>query len=167
MEIDKFKPAKKQVFLLLVVLLFGFILIFTFLLRATGRSVKEINPNNYEIKVPDKFNYSCTVTQSPGAYAFRGWAFIEGERVLDYENHVVLYHDKSNKYYKIPTDMQLNDDAINAFNDGVNYSFAGFTAFVIEKQLKHPIEEYEIYFAYRNNDYNLLIPTGQTMVNMK
>ncbi|MEG2021903.1 MAG: hypothetical protein RR087_09005 [Oscillospiraceae bacterium] len=162
-QTQTFKPAKMNIFLLLAAICAVGILVFTVMLRAQHRNAVYISSADYTMETPSGFKYKCDIMQSHGAFSLRGYAFIDGERFIDVNTHVVLYHAKSGKYLQIPTDLELNQDALNVVADKINYSFGGFTSFVIEKQLKAPPCEYEIYIAFRSNGYNLLIPTGQSL----
>lgn len=158
-----FIPAKKDVALALLCFAALVIVLFTGVLRYTLRTAFVLDASAYPEPAPANFTYHCTLGRSGGAITLKGWACVAGERFTAVDCWAVLYDAAQDTYLRIPTNMELAPDATRAIDDGINYSFGGFTAFVQEKQLQTPFSAYEICFAYRSNGHNALVHTGQML----
>lgn len=158
-----FVPAKRSVVLALCCLATVVILAFVFVLRHDLRDAKPLDAAAYTVEVPEGFAYACDVSENGRAYTFRGWACVDGERITSVDCFVVLYDTANGSYLRVPTAMERNEDAWEALGHE-NYAYGGFTGFVVQKQLEAPAAQYEICFAYRNNEHNELVHTGQMLV---
>lgn len=160
-EKEEFVPAKK--WLVLVSLALAAVLIFAFagVLRHTLRTAVPLNPAEYAGAPPQNLAYSFAQQIGGGAVSLRGWACVQGERFETVDNRVVLYNTQDGSYLAIPTAMQLTDEPLSVLGDDINYTYGGFTAYVLLEQLTAGLPAYEICFAYRSNAYNALVHTGQ------
>lgn len=92
-----------------------------------------------------------------------GWAFVEGDTIKTYECHVVLKDNTTNEYIKLPTKLVTRQDVTAAFKDSkaeFNYDKSGFEAKLKLDELKNPLENYEVYLDYSNNNANKLVKTA-------
>lgn len=158
-----YKPAKKGILLALLCGSLVLVLLFAFLLRHTLRTATPLNPNQYNVYTPQNFAYRFSNTVENGAVSFSGWACVKGERFESVDTWVVLYNSETGEYLKAPTTMELNEEPLEVLGEEefINYTRGGFTGFVLLKQLKNPLQQYEVCFAYRCNGYNALVHTGQ------
>lgn len=159
---EQWIPAKKNLIIVLCAVMAGSVLLFLGLLRMSLRQETIIDPNAYQTVQPKGFTYHVTATPAGKSLQYSGYACVIGERFETVDLRVVLFHAASNSYLLLPTEMVLRPDATEEIADGINYSFGGFSAFVRNKSLKAAPQDYEICFAYRVNEHNALIHTGQT-----
>ncbi|MEG1381408.1 MAG: hypothetical protein RSC73_04105 [Ruthenibacterium sp.] len=159
---NTWKPVKKELVIVLCAVMVLGIFLFAALLCGSLRREKSLNPQDYTEAAPEKFTYHVTATPAGKSIEYSGYACVIGERFETVDLRVVLYHAASESYLCLPTEMVLRTDATEEIADGINYSFGGFSAFVRNKSLESPPQEYEICFAYRVNGHNALIHTGQT-----
>ncbi|MEG2653463.1 MAG: hypothetical protein RSA17_07780 [Ruthenibacterium sp.] len=142
-------------------------LLFAGLLRYSLRTARTIDPEDYSeaaslSAMPKNFVYTCAIQQQNGSLSFSGYALFQGERFLQVDTSVVLYCAKTGIYLKLPTAMSPEYDATASVDDGINYSFGGYYAFVLQNQLACSLSEYEICFAYRSSEHDMLVHTGQS-----
>ena len=89
-----------------------------------------------------------------------GYAAVEGERFESVDTRVVLYHAEDDTYILLPTQMVESEAARQA--TGLPLAqYGGFSARAKASGLEHPVEEYEICIAYRNDGHNALVHTGR------
>lgn len=140
------------------------VLAFALVLRWSWRSVFVLDGTKYQVETtaPAAFRYSASPRMENGAYILEGWACLQGERILTIDSWAVLYDVENGKYYRLPTAAQLDEAATETINDGGQYARAGFSVIAPLAQLEKPPEAYELCFAYRSNENNLLVHTGCT-----
>jgi hypothetical protein len=161
MNNDGFIMPKKRLVWALLAVFAVLILGFAMLLRTDLRRAKSVDPADYTETLTGSFKYLCEVSHTGGAAVFSGWALVEGEKFESVDTRVVLYNAEDGVYLEVPTTMSDRPDARETINDDINYAFGGFYAFLTDKQLKYPLESYEICIAFRSNRHNALVRTGQ------
>ncbi len=162
MNNDSFTMPKKWLVAVLLAVFAAMILGFALLLRTDLRKAKIIDPADYTEAISDGFQYLCEVSDLNGAAVFSGWALIKGEKFESVDTRIVLYSKTDGVYLAVPTTMSDRPDAREIINDGINYAFGGFYAFLTDKQRSYPLEDYEICIAFRSNRHNALVHTGQS-----
>lgn len=163
-ETAAYPPPKRWVVVAMLCAAVVLVGVFALLLRHSLRAAVPLNPAEYEQSAPEGFLYDLTSTLQNGTVAFEGWACVQGERFESVDTWVVLHHVPSGAYLRVPTVMQLSEEAPPQLDaDEIDYARGGFTAFVLLQQLTAPLDEYEVCIAYRSNGHNALVHTGQSL----
>lgn len=155
-------PPKKKAIVALLAGVLAVVLCFAALLRYSWRAVVTVNPSGYAVEAPEDFRYTAQPVVENGAYHLDGWACISGERMLKVDCWVLLYSPEEDRYYRLPTLAGiLTEEATETLDDGTIYGRAGYSAVASLKNLREDFSEFEICFAYRSNEHNNIIHTGQ------
>ena len=157
---DGFVPARPRVVLALAVLVLAGMAGFCLALYHSLTAVRPVDPADYPGAAPEGFRWEAAVSREDGRAVFTGWACVEGEPFPDVDIRVVLYHAEDDTYILLPTQMVESEAARQA--TGLPLAqYGGFSARAKASGLEHPVEEYEICIAYRNDGHNALVHTGR------
>lgn len=159
---QQFIPAKTRVVVFLCVLAACGVAAFTLLWSVGLRSPKPLDPADYTEEAPAGFLFDVSCSLQDELIQLEGYAAVEGERFESVDTRVALYHSGDDAYLLLPTQMKASEAARKA--TGLPLAeYGGFLALVKQSQLDHPLGEYEICIAYRNDGHNALVHTGRSV----
>lgn len=158
---QQFVPAKKRVVIFLCALAICGVAAFTLLWSHGLRAVRALDPAQYTEPAPAGFVFDAVCTRQDGLLRVDGYAAVEGERFESVDTRVVLYHAGDDAYVLLPTQM-VESEAAQQATDLPLAQYGGFAALAQESRLEHPVGEYEICLAYRNDGHNALVHTGRS-----
>ena len=72
-------------------------------------------------------------SQNENLISVAGWAIKKGVPTGAFDMTVILWNEKENLGYEIPTAMAVRSDVTSAMEDGVNYDHSGFSSKIIIK----------------------------------
>ena len=113
-------------------------------IEQVGKSSKYL----YNIDSLDKVNQDN--------FEISGWVIKKKENIKNISINIMLKDD--NKFYGLPTKIEKREDVTQKFNDGTNYDFSGFRAY-----LKKPkrIKKSRIYILLKINGKSRIIKTNE------
>ncbi len=159
-ERKKNSGAKFKIVIALLTLAIIFVAVIYSLIIYELNAVKKATPNNAIFETPENFVYSYNIAVNSEEITIDGFAFVVGGNTYNIDNFIYLYCSTDNVYYKLPTKMNINEAANSVTGEKYNYSRSGFLSRANESAFDKPLENYEICFYYKNDDYNNIIHTG-------
>ncbi len=162
-ESKRNEAAKLKIVTALIIAAVLFVLAVYILIMYDLHSVRRINPTDADYEKPDNFVYSINVNVQD-ELTVEGFAFVVGGNTYSINNFLCLYSSVEDVYYRVPTKMSINEAANTVTGERYNYSRSGFFARVQLSELNEPLEQYEICFYYKNDDYNNMVHTGKTVI---
>lgn len=101
-----------------------------------------------------------TVQSSKDVIALENWyAYVPDEYIETVDMDVILYDEKNNKAYQIPTSYYENTDIETDSKSQENrLRYSGFQAYVLKKDIDKT--DYRIILYYNNNHHDAYYDTG-------
>lgn len=102
------------------------------------------------------YNIDTLDKVSQDNFEISGWIIKKKENIKNISINIMLKDD--NKFYVLPTKIEKREDVTQKFNDGTNYDFSGFRAY-----LKKPkgIKKSRIYILLKINGRSRIIKTNE------
>lgn len=95
----------------------------TYTIDSEGEKIEKVGKNSkylYNIDNLDKVNQDN--------FEVKGWIIKKKENIKNVSINIMLKDD--NKFYVLPTKIVKREDVTEKLNDGVNYNFSGFQAYL-------------------------------------
>lgn len=137
------------------------VLLFAVLLGLSVTAVRALDPTDYQQSTPEGFRHAADAEVVGKLLELRGWTLVVGQSVSTVDCYVVLYDTQEEKYWRLPTQMEIREDLLEDFPEDNSHVRGGFYASIPLQKLGAEARRYELCFAYRTSGNNNLIHTGR------
>lgn len=130
---------------------------FCFFIKLNKENIHTVDVTPYQVS--DQITYAIEQNTVAEYGVITGYAYLEGEALESVDVTILLYHEPTNEYIGIPTELQTNETLKNI--NTRDFSNAGFYAKVKTDKLVYTADSYRIYILYKNNNHKYLVNTNQ------
>lgn len=156
------KEKKYQKIIIFTLLLTVFLSLCVFkLMRTHEKRVEPYRFNNSHV-VKEGYEYHIDQFDKKGNLVkISGWLIKEHNDIMQIDRFLVVKDNKSNKAYKLPTEVQYRSDIKDYLKDNIDYSDSGFLAVIPLSHIRG--RDYSLYIVDNSDNKTSIIKLSDTL----